>query len=152
MPDKNLRELLEALSYKGFSSKYIDLELCLYKDYGDFDLEGSALDNHNTVNTANIIYLWDKTQGIHTFASIYCKNTDETKEVCLMIDEAVETYAKGAAPAYPFNLLYQRAGNVYHQIVKHDGKWIEGYFSYRSNVHKWTHVYHKTGKLLEQNR
>lgn len=133
---KNLKELLKRLKSRGYSAKTIDFETCLYKSFGDFDIEGSGLNNQRTKGTVNIIYIWNRTENTFgyakTFCEIFCKDFAETEEACLLIEKAVADYQRTGQADYPFNLLFDK--NKISKIVKNDDFWTEGYI-----VQNWNH-------------
>lgn len=137
---KNLNELLKRLKSKGYSAKTIDFEPCLYKNFGDFDIEGSGLNNQRTKCTANIIYIWNRTENTFgypkTFCEIFCKDFAETEEACLMIEKAVADYQRTGTADYPFNLLFDKSGinkGECSKIVKNKDSWTEGYIVQNRN-------------------
>lgn len=136
---KNLKELLKRLKSRGYSAKTIDFETCLYKSFGDFDIEGSGLNNQRTKNMTNIIYIWTENDFGYakTFCEIFCKNISETEEACLLIEKAVADYQRTGQADYPFKLLFDKSGinkGVCSKIVKNEDSWTEGYI-----VQNWNH-------------
>lgn len=120
--NKNLKEVFNDLKDFGYSIKEIDNELCLYKDFDFFDIEGSCLNNSRTKNTANVIYVWWKKHL--RYANIYCSNTEETKEVCNFLDKAESDFKKTGNADYPFNLLFKEPSHeTLYIISKNNDIW-----------------------------
>lgn len=69
------RKLLKELqkSDPNFEIKVIDLESCIYRNYGHFDVE---IQNTLSPNTLATIYLWDISKGTGYGASIVKKISD----------------------------------------------------------------------------
>ena len=57
-PRKGLKDILTMLGDK-YQIKVIDLENVIYRDYGDYDVEVSGLDN-NRKNMNAFVYVWSK--------------------------------------------------------------------------------------------
>lgn len=93
-PTANLRKVYEQTYKYGFELKHIDFELCLYRNFGNFDLEFSAINNQRRNFRKNPvrIYCWNglRRGGSSIFAHIWCKSLDEVVELCKILDK----YAK----------------------------------------------------------
>lgn len=66
---KNIKEDLELLGAK-YCEKVIDLERCVYRDFGNgYDIEISGLDNKKR-NPKVTIYLWCKKERVEIVKSV----------------------------------------------------------------------------------
>jgi hypothetical protein len=139
-PRKNLRLFYEELCSKKYELKYIDFELCLYKDYGLFDIECSGLDNARKApykNSGARIYIW---KGINPhkvwfqphdygvneqefnnldrqYMTIICADYAEYRDALNAIEEAVEHHKKGYLTDTPFDFLFHQCGTHSHITV-----------------------------------
>lgn len=110
-PHKNLRQFYEKFADKGYRLSRIDFELCLYKDFGKFEIECSGLNNarkNPPRSYGAIIYIWDLT-GVapcNCYMSIQCISFEEYEEALNMIEKAVEKHRKGETIDAPFDGLY----------------------------------------------
>ncbi len=69
---KNKQALLDYLG-KDYEAKNIDMEACIYRDFGDYDIEVSG---GHLKNKKVIIFLWDKRDGFHVIETAEIENGD----------------------------------------------------------------------------
>ena len=77
--NKRARELLKALGAP-WTTKIIDLERCVYRDFGDHDVEVSSGRQHFG------IYVWAKRPGLHIIENYRVKTVDEALGICREIE------------------------------------------------------------------
>lgn len=70
---KTKQALLDFLG-EGYEAKIIDLEPCIYRDFGDYDLEISG--GHRLKDSVTI-YLWQKEDGVRIVKTVTVENKKE---------------------------------------------------------------------------
>lgn len=111
---KNLQYVLDKLTGEGYTTKVIDGELCLYRDFGEFDVEGSGLNNTKATRIQNILYLWKvpKHGAVQIFAHVHCRTMTETVDFCKRLSDWFAEYQKsGSADSFPdlFRSIFEQA-------------------------------------------
>ena len=86
---KNKQELLNYLG-KEYNAKNIDMEPCIYRDFGDYDIELSGAHKKGLPAT---IFFWDKRDGFHVVETIKIKDGNFE---CIKkeLDRLIQKYVK----------------------------------------------------------
>ena len=74
------------LERKGYKRIRMDLELVIYKDYGDFDIEVSGLENYKMKRVFGIVFVWDKRERVRTVKKIKYTSFDQLYSILMTID------------------------------------------------------------------
>lgn len=83
---KSINEVYNSygLKSKGYYITTIDGEDIIYKDYGNFDIEVSGLDNYRKSRISGIVFVWEKKRRI--VKNIEYKSFNQLNNILCKID------------------------------------------------------------------
>ena len=64
----------------------MDFELVIYKDYGDFDIEVSGLENYRMKRVYGKVYVWQKKDILRTVKRIEYTSFEQLYSILMTID------------------------------------------------------------------
>lgn len=74
------------LERKGYKKIRMDFELVIYKDYGDFDIEVSGLENYRMKRVYGKVYVWQKKDILRTVKRIEYTSFEQLYNILMTID------------------------------------------------------------------